>query len=116
MRTGCKGCPYDDFQYFYNYYGKDDYAHQMVEAAFDGRNTNFTNGNNNFSLYTNEGKEQIIKKGTAYMNVFMYVICEWEDALDDCVTGSLEENEGAVHAWDEGVVSPCWWPSTMSLA
>ena len=116
MHEGCAGCPYTDFQYFYDYYGMDDYAHQMVEHAFEKKVTNFTYGNNDFSLYTDKGNEQIIKKGTAYMNVFMYVIREWEDALDDCKLGDANANEDSVNAWDEGVVSPCWCPSTTCLA
>merc|ERR1712070_1144416 len=73
MRVGCKGCPYEDFLYFHDYYGTDTYA------------------------------DEWIKKGTAYMNVFMYVIREFEDALDDCEKSCILCNDDAVHAWDEGV-------------
>merc|ERR1712151_787345 len=45
----------------------------------------------------------VIKKGTAYMNVWMYVIREFEDALDDCQNGCINCNDDPVHAWDEGV-------------
>jgi hypothetical protein len=37
------------------------------------------------------------------MNVFMYVIREFEDALDDCQRGCMNCNDDPVHAWDEGV-------------
>merc|ERR1712160_113079 len=43
------------------------------------------------------------KKGTAYMAVFMYVIREFEDALDDCTNSCIGCNDDPVHAWDEGV-------------
>jgi len=33
----------------------------------------------------------------------MYVIREWEDALDDCELDSIDNNYNSVHAWDEGV-------------
>lgn len=50
---------------------------------------------------------EIIKKGTAYMNVWMYVIRELEDAIEDCRTGcaALDDdcNADPVHAWDEAV-------------
>jgi hypothetical protein len=56
---------------------------------------------------------QIIKKGTAYMNAYMYAIREFEDAIDDCKAGCTTEqlsddncnteSVNAVHAWDEGV-------------
>eukprot|EP00804_Cyclotella_cryptica_P013469 CCRYP_005189-RB/>CCRYP_005189-RB protein AED:0.02 eAED:0.02 QI:1281/1/1/1/1/1/2/160/359 len=103
MRNGCKGCPYEDFMYFYDYYGTDTYADDWVTAAFNGEKTNFKNGNADFSLISNVGKEEIISKGTAYMNIFMYVIYELEDALDDCEAGCINCNSDPVHAWDEGV-------------
>jgi len=65
--------------------------------------TQFRNGNADFSKYSLEGKEQVIKKGTAYMSIFMYVIREFEDALDDCENRCMDCNYGSVHAWDEGV-------------
>ena len=47
----------------------------------------------------------MIKKGTAYMTIWMYVIREMEDALDDCKEACTIEdcNDDPVHAWDEGV-------------
>eukprot|EP00984_Skeletonema_dohrnii_P004219 scaffold1490_cov121-Skeletonema_dohrnii-CCMP3373.AAC.2 len=97
------GAPYADFEYFRKYYGTSDYADQWVNAAFEGGRTSFTNGNADFSQYGMEGREQIIKKGTAYMNVWMYTIREFEDALDDCKRGCINCNDDPVHAWDEGV-------------
>ena len=49
-----------------------------------------------------------MKKGSAYMNVWMYAIREFEDAIDDCTSctsncNSFSINSGSVHAWDEGV-------------
>lgn len=87
-----------DFEYFNAYYGKADYADHWVTSAFSGTATNFTNGNVDFGDYNDVGKVQAIKKGTAYLNVFMYVIREFEDALNDC-----DVNDNPVHAWDEGV-------------
>merc|ERR1719197_392212 len=51
-------------------------------------------------------RKEFIKKGTAYMNAWMYAIREFEDAIDDCTSGDLTSNalsSGPVHAWDEGV-------------
>ena len=81
MLSGCPGCPYTDFKYFYDYYGTSEYAHQWVEAAFAGESTKFSRGNADFSRYGLDGREQAIKKGTAYMNIFMYVIREFEGEL-----------------------------------
>ncbi len=101
----CANCPYATYKAFYDYYGEYDYANQIVLAAFDGSSTNFRNFNNDFGLYGFDGREQIIKKGTAYMNIWMYVIREMEDALDDCQEACTIENcnDDPVHAWDEAV-------------
>ena len=65
-------------------------------------------GPNNFHTLGDEARIEAVKKGTAYMNVWMYVIREFEDAIDDCTscTSNCNEhsaNSGSVHAWDEGV-------------
>jgi hypothetical protein len=49
---------------------------------------------------------EAIKKGSAYMNVWMYVIREMEDALDDCDKKcdiDTDCNDDPVKAWDEAV-------------
>jgi len=101
--AGDKMSSYTDYKYFKDYYGEEDYAHQWVEAAFEKTSTQFSNGNADFARYDFEGREQAIKKGAAYLNIFMYVIREWEDALDDCESSSIDNNYNSVHAWDEGV-------------
>lgn len=101
----CKNCPYQLYEKFYDYYGAYDYANQIVLAAFGGQKTNFKNFNNDFGLYSTEGRGQIIKKCSAYMVVWMYAIREMEDALDDCQEACTIENcnDDPVHAWDEAV-------------
>jgi len=99
----CANCPYPMYEAFYNYYGQYDYANQIVLAAFAGSKTNFKNFNNDFGIYGYDGKEQIIKKSSAYIVIWMYVIREIEDALDDCRENCTIENcnDDPVHAWDE---------------
>ena len=52
---------------------------------------------------------EAIQKGTAYMSIWMYVIREMEDAIEDCqigcstASGENECNSDPVHAWDEAV-------------
>lgn len=84
MYNNCPGCPYPDYEKFYDYYGSFTYADDIVQAAFAGTETDFKNGNADMSLYGFVGREQMIKKGTAYMHAHMYAIREFEDALDDC--------------------------------
>jgi hypothetical protein len=100
----CENCPYLTYDKFYKYYGVFDYANQWILAAFDGRSTSFANGNADFSMYTEVGRAEAIKKGSAYMSVWMYTIRELEDAIDDCKTDCTAANcnDEPVIAWDEG--------------
>jgi hypothetical protein len=99
----CANCPYPMYDKFYQYYGQYDYGNQIVLAAFAGSTTNFKNFNNDFGLYGFDGRDQLIKKATAYIIIWMYVIRELEDALDDCKEACTIENcnDDPVHAWDE---------------
>jgi len=99
----CATCPYSDYEKFVEYYGAFDYADQWVLAAFASKNTDFKRGNANFAQYGFTGRAEAIKKGTVYMNIMMYVIREFEDALDDCKAKCINCNDDPVHAWDEGV-------------
>jgi hypothetical protein len=63
-------------------------------------------GSGEFNGLGNDAREQGAKKGTAYMNVWMYVIHEIEDAITDCennciTPGSQDCNSDPVHAIDE---------------
>jgi len=89
-------------KYFKEYFGVYDYADKIVEAAFNGTATSMTNGNVDFTDIGFDGREQVVKKGTAYMHVFMYAIHEFEAAIVKC-EGKPYDEENAVHAWDEGV-------------
>jgi hypothetical protein len=103
------GCPYTSYEPYYDYYGDYSYADSIVSAALDATATSFTNGDQDFTTgdgATDLARVQMIKKGTAYMNAWMYVIREFEDAIDDCTNGDITANAGSsgpVHAWDEGV-------------
>merc|ERR1711988_439317 len=110
MYDGCPGCPYKHYSMFYDYYGDYKYADTWVLAALAGASTGFPNvrGNADFNIVDDVAtRTEAVKKGTAYMNVWMYVIREFEDAIDDCLTCTSNCNEhssdNAVHAWDEGV-------------
>mmetsp|Transcript_25728 Transcript_25728/g.30313 ORF Transcript_25728/g.30313 Transcript_25728/m.30313 type:complete len:572 (-) Transcript_25728:155-1870(-) len=102
------GCPFTDAEMFVNYYGRNDYGDHWITSAFNKDSTDFTNrGNADFSIYgeSEDALVEVIKKGTVYLNVFMYVIREFEDAIVDCKTQctSANCNDDPVEAWDEGV-------------
>jgi hypothetical protein len=111
MYDGCPGCPYKHYKMFYDYYGSYTYADDWVSAALAGTDMTFSSGKhgpNAFSTLGAAARIEAVKKGTAYMNVWMYVIREFEDAIDDCTscTSNCNEhstNSDSVHAWDEGV-------------
>ena len=101
----CLSCPYSLYEAFVVYYGQFDYGDQIVLAAFAGKKTKFTNFNNDFGLYSFDGKEQIIKKATAYIIIWMNVVREMEMALDDCQSLCTLDNcnsDGA-YSWDMAV-------------
>merc|ERR1719156_331044 len=88
---------------FYDYYGDFDYADKWVSAALDGTSMTFSSGQ-----HGDAARKEAVKKCTAYMNVWMYAVREFEDAIDDCETCTTNcnqhsTNEDSVHAWDEGV-------------
>ena len=111
------GCPYTTYEPYWNYYcstvtspcnSDGGYANTIVTAALlgDSSASGLTNGGMDFTSVDNSARVEMIKKGTAYMNAWMYAIREFEDAIDDCTNGDLTANGGSsgpVHAWDEGV-------------
>ncbi|CAM9655355.1 unnamed protein product, partial [Scytosiphon promiscuus] len=77
-----------------DYWGADDYADVFTSSACEGTG-NFTGE----SLLT---RSEGCLKGAQYQNVWMYVIHELEDAVNDCEDADLEANNANVVAWDEG--------------
>jgi len=101
------GCPYPDFEEFLVYYGRPDYGDHWVSSALAGTNTQFENGNANFGNPNLPfvSRAECAKKGMVFLNIYMYVIRELEDALDDCESDCklYNCNDDPVRAWDEGV-------------
>jgi hypothetical protein len=95
--TNYAGNDYSTYEKFYSYYGAHDYADQIVLAAYAGEMTALDNFNNDFKQYDYVGKEQIIKKATAYITIWMEVIVKMEEALALC------GQEGATDHWDQAV-------------
>jgi len=77
------------------YYNQGDYANQFVLAALKGTGS--------FAGKDAVTRVECAKKGSAYLNVWMYVIREMEDAIMDCNNGCMNCNDDPVHAWDEMV-------------
>jgi hypothetical protein len=78
-----------------NYYTSGTYADTYVMGALDGTGV--------WAGKTVAARKQGVKKGTVFMNNWMYVIREFEDAIHDCKAACATCNMDAVHAWDEGV-------------
>jgi hypothetical protein len=83
------------FEKFKKYYGYPDYGNRYVMAALEGSGI--------FAGLDAVARVEGVKKGAAYLNVWMYVIREMEDAVDDCQAGCVDCNDDPVHAWDEAV-------------
>jgi hypothetical protein len=95
--AGTKMAGYVTYEKFKKFYTHSDYGHRYVTAALDGSGA--------FAGKAEVSRVEGAKKGSAYMNVWMYVIREFEDAIKDCKSGcdKLACNDDPVHAWDEGV-------------
>lgn len=98
-------CPFDYYKAFVEYYGYFDYGNQIVMAAFDGRETEFNNFNSDFGIYGYGGREQIIKKATTYLIIWMTVVSAMENALEDCTSKCTLDNcnEDQALSWDQAV-------------
>merc|ERR1719269_544599 len=95
------------YQVYKGYYNEFDYAHQYVlDALGYSHSGTGAAATGVFAGMTDNGRTQGVKKGTAYMNVWMYVIHEIEDAISDCTNsctnpGAQDCNADPVHAIDE---------------
>eukprot|EP00904_Undaria_pinnatifida_P009158 jgi/Undpi1/5372/HiC_scaffold_2.g00653.m1 len=74
--------------------GNQDYADLFTTSACNG-----TDAFEGASMVT---RSEACVKGAQYQNIWMYVIHELEDAIEDCEIGDLDANDGGPHAWDEG--------------
>merc|ERR1719484_503312 len=95
------------YQVYKGYYNEFDYAHQYVlDALGYSHSGTGAAATGVFAGMTDNGRTQGVKKGSAYMNVWMYVIHEIEDAISDCTNsctnpGAQDCNADPVHAIDE---------------
>merc|ERR1719353_1686890 len=83
------------FDIYKAYFTDGDYADKRGLAGLDKKGM--------CSACDDAAAVQIAKKTSAYMNVWMYVVREFEDAIEDCNEGCINCNDDPVHAWDEGV-------------
>jgi hypothetical protein len=95
LQAGEKMTGHATFEKFKLYYGRPDYGDAYIQDAFAGSGA--------WAGKAPEARLQGVKKGSAYMNVWMYTIREMEDAIDDCESGCKLCNMDPVHAWDEAV-------------
>jgi len=96
----CVGCPYPDAKYAVDYYNTPSYGNEWIEAAFEKRSTSLERGNADFANYGYVGRAEAIKVGIVAMNVLIYALREFEDAIRDCEAG---ERDAGLQNWDEGV-------------
>jgi len=106
MRPSATAPYYSTFQKYVNYYGQPDYGDMFIVAAAspNGKATEFvsTRGNADFSSdllqHPMAARKEGFRRGTVLLNIWMYVIRELEDAIDDCHRGDRD-----AHALNEAV-------------
>lgn len=87
----CENCPYVDYRKYTDYYGSFDYGDEWVTAALEQRVTKFKQHNTDFSQFSSKAAGQAAVVGALNLNLWMYVVREFEDALDDCNKGCANE-------------------------
>jgi len=89
------------FELYRAYYGIHDYADEFVRHALHRGNSTRSQILFDFSDKEDKFRVECAQKGSAYWAVWMYVIREMEDAVQDCTKGCHNCNDAPVHAWDE---------------
>jgi hypothetical protein len=75
------------------------WADAIITAAFDGSAI----GDIDFASTGADFRVEAIGKGIVYLNTLPYVFWEMQDAVNDCMAGTVKANADSVHAWDEAV-------------
>jgi len=75
------------------------WGHDIINATFYGQMI----GDIDMGTVGDDFRREVIQKGIVYLNIYPYIIWEMQDAINDCNTGDLQQNDNAVHAWDEAV-------------
>jgi len=83
------------FDQYSTYWGSDTYADDFVMRAYE-KTEEFVGADD-------VTRKEAIMKGSVYLNIWMYVLREFYDAVEDCEAGTIDANDDGVHAWDEGV-------------
>lgn len=83
------------YELYKKYWDDGTYADTFVSGALDG--------SGDFSDREARFRGECANKGSQYQNVWMYVIHEMEDAINDCENGDLTDNADGREAWDEAV-------------
>jgi hypothetical protein len=91
---------YDNYYKYYlaEYGDVGDYANQMVLAALDKKGM--------CSACDDAARVQIAKKSSAYMNVWMYVVREFEDAIE------IATRDASIVMMTQSMLGTRVWPST----
>jgi len=76
------------------------WGYEIINASFNG---DMIGDIINLAEVGDYFRLEVIQKGIIYLNVYPYVIWEMQDAINDCNTGDIDQNDNSVHAWDEAV-------------
>lgn len=99
---------FQDFEVYYrtqvSQYGSDEGAYGDMHVLQALKTPTAAQPDDKFyGLTSNDSREEAAAKAAAYLNVWMYVVREMEDAVDDCDASNLARNDDYVQAWDEAV-------------
>jgi hypothetical protein len=92
-----------EYHAFVSYYGDEDYADKYITAAYYGQDTEFTSGKGDIDFSTfatggRMGQAEAMKKGIAYLSVWMQVVLNLRTAADKC-----HDDDNAIEFLDDAV-------------
>ena len=95
LSAGASSMGFKEALTFAAYYGGDaEYANNFIEPIILGTG--------DFGAASAIARQEMATKGTQYVTMYMYVLRELYDAVDDCKAQDQADNTDDVHAWDEG--------------
>jgi len=95
LSAGASKMDFDEAELFAAYYddaGGASYSDTHIVQALDGTG--------DFAGIADVARKEMIVKGIQYSTMYMYVLRELYDAIDDCE--AAPGTDAGVHAWDEG--------------
>jgi hypothetical protein len=85
------------------YFGRPEFGNMFVTAALDGKQAPLAPGVYDFARWTLDGRQEFVKKGTAYLILAMQVLIELENSVTECAKGCTTSTCSAINSLEKAV-------------